>query len=342
MDPFSLQQIGKTDLRVTRLGCGGATLGDAHGAISEAQASTTLEAAYAAGISYFDTAPWYGLGKSEHRFGTVLRTKPRGSFVISTKIGRVLRRPRRIAGFQQERWIGGLPLELRFDYTRDGVLRSYEDSLQRLSLNAVDALLIHDLDFSHFGTEEGVNTRLDELQKKGGFRALEELKRSGDIKAVGSGINHVGMIPRLLERFDLDMFIVAMPYTLLNQEALDTELPLCTARGTSVVIGAAFASGILARGPDDNPTYGYQPAQSEIVQRTRRIAAVCRAHGVPLGAAALQFPFGHPSVASIIPGPDHPSQVRSNLEWLRAPIPASLWTDLKAEKLIRQDAPTPG
>lgn len=341
MDPLALSSIGKTGLQVTRLGFGGATLGDGRARIDEARSAATVEGAYVAGIGYFDTSPWYGNGKSEHRFGHVLRTKPRDTFVLSTKVGRVFTRPKDVARFKQIRWTHGLPFALRFDYTRDGVLRSYEDSLTRLGMNTVDALLIHDLDFGHHETEEGVNARLDELQSGGGFDALQRLKVGGEVRAIGAGINQIGMIPRFLQRFDLDFFLVAMPYTLLNQEALDAELPLCEERGASVVIGAPFASGILARGPEDDPMYGYQPAETPIVDKTRRIEAVCRRHSVPLGAAALQFPFGHPAVSSIIPGPDAPDQVRANLAWMRAEIQPDFWAELKAEGLLRPDAPTP-
>ncbi|MBA2300066.1 MAG: aldo/keto reductase, partial [Chloroflexi bacterium] len=215
MDPLALSPIGRTNVRVTRLGFGGATLGDARESIDEARSATTIEAAYVAGIGYFDTSPWYGNGKSEHRFGHVLRTKGRESFVLSTKVGRVFFRPPDAARFEQIRWAGGLPFELRFDYTRDGVLRSYEDSLTRLGMNTIDALLIHDLDFNHHETEEGVEVRFRELEAGGGFAALQAMKASGEIRAIGAGINHAGMIPRFLQRFDLDFFIVALPYTLL-------------------------------------------------------------------------------------------------------------------------------
>ena len=341
MDPLALSSIGRTGIRVTRLGFGGATLGAARETVDEARATATVESAYVAGIGYFDTSPWYGNGKSEHRLGRVLRTKPRDTFVLSTKVGRVFFRPPDVARYEQIRWTGGLPFELRFDYSRDGVLRSYEDSLTRLGLNTVDALLIHDLDFNHHQTEEGVNARFAELEAGGGFEALHQLKAGGEIRAIGAGINHIGMIPRFLDRFDLDFFIVAMPYTLLSQEALDVELPRCAALGASVVIGAVFASGILARGPDDDPQYGYRPAETPIVEQTRRIAAACRRHGVPLGAAALQFPFGHPSVSSVIPGPNTPDQVRTNLQWMRIDIPSDLWAELKSEGLLRPDAPVP-
>ncbi len=323
MDPFARRRLGRTDLHLTALGCGTATLGGIGEPIPDSQSDTTLEVAYGAGISYFDTAPWYGCGKSEIRVGRVLATKPRGTFALSTKVGRVLVRPEDPTTFVDDRWKGGLPFEVRFDYTRDGIFRAYEDSLQRLAMNTVDALLIHDLDAGYHG-EDGVTQKLHELDDSGGrgFRALQELKERGEIKAIGAGINPLGMIPRFLERFPLDFFLVAMPYTLLDQESLERELPMCQERGAGIVIGAPFASGILARGPDAaGATYGYSPAQQAVLEKTRRIAQVCARHGVPLGAAALQFPLAHPSVAAIIPGPNHPSQVRTNLEWVRHPSP---------------------
>ncbi len=341
MDPFETRHLGKTRGEVTRLGFGGGTLGDPVEVIDEARADLTVEAAYAAGIGHFDTSPWYGNGKSEHRLGRVLRTKPRGSFVLSTKVGRVYFRPQDPATFSQARWAGGLPFDFRFDYTRGGVLRSYEDSLARLGLNSVDALLIHDLDLRHQKTEDGVRAAFDQLDAGGGYAALAELKAGGHIGAIGAGINHSGMIPRFLERFELDFFLVAMPYTLLDQPALAEELPLCLERGVSVVIGAVFASGILAGGPGEGALYAYQPAEPGVLERTRRIAAVCARHGVPLAAAALQFPLHHPAVANVIPGPNSPAQVRANLQHMRRLIPADLWLELKAERLIDPAAPTP-
>jgi D-threo-aldose 1-dehydrogenase len=341
MDPLARRPLGRTNVQVTRLGFGGATLGDIRDRVDESRAETTIEVGYGAGIGYFDTAPWYGTGKSERRFGTVLSQKPRDSFVLSTKIGRVLERPADPATFKPERWPYGLPFVVRFDYAYDGVMRSYEDSLTRMGLNRIDALLIHDLDHGYHGTDEGVQARLDELDSGGGYKALLELKERGEIGAIGAGINVTGMIPRFLERFDLDFFLVAMPYTLLEQGALDAELPLVQSRGATIVIGAVFASGILAIGPVPEARYGYQPPTPEILAKTRRIQEICGQYDVPLGAAALQFPFGHPAVSSVIPGPNAPAQVRGNLGWVRHEIPADLWGDLKEHGLIRPDAPTP-
>jgi D-threo-aldose 1-dehydrogenase len=341
VDAFARRRLGRSTLEVTQLGFGGASLGDAYEVLPEAQAEGALEAAFAAGIGHFDTSPWYGNGKSEMRFGRVLRTKPRASFTLTTKIGRVYFRPKEPDTFFHERWVGGLAFDRRFDYTRDGVLRSYEQSMLRLGLNRIDGLLIHDLDLRHQLTDEGIATRIKELEDGKGWQALADLKASGEIKAIGAGINHLGMIPRFLKRFDIDFFLLAMPYTLMEQEALDEELPLCQERGVSIVIGAPYASGILARGPRPGAMYGYKPAEPHIIAKAEKIAAVCARHNVSLAAAALQFPLAHPVVASVIPGPVSAEEVRLNFAAIRHPIPDALWDELKQEGLIRADAPTP-
>jgi D-threo-aldose 1-dehydrogenase len=340
MDPFLRHPIGATSLQVTQLGFGGATLGDMRESISEAQASATIEAAHAAGIGYFDTSPWYGNGKSELRFGHVLRCKPRDSLVISTKVGRVHRRPNAPDTYRHPAWVGGLPFEPQFDYSRDGILKSYEMSLARLGLNRVDALLIHDLDLRFHKSQEGIADRLAQLEAGGGYQALAELKARGEIAAIGAGINLPNMIPRFLERWPIDFFLVAMPYTLLEQEGLE-ELEMCAARAVAIVIGAPYASGILARGPGPAALYRYAPAEPQIISKARRIDEVCRRHGVPLAAAALQFPLGHKSVVSVIPGPVSTEEVRKNLSFMRRDIPDALWAELKAQGLLRADAPTP-
>jgi D-threo-aldose 1-dehydrogenase len=341
MDPLATRELGRTGVELTQLGFGGAHLGEFYALVDEADARATVETAYALGIRYFDTAPWYGNTLSEHRIGHVLRRKPRATFALSTKIGRVYSRPTDPAAFDSGFWLGGLPFELRFDYGYDGVMRSYEDSLMRLGMTSVDALLIHDLDLKHQRTEENVAAAFAQLEAGGGYAALDEMRARGEIGAICAGINHLGMIPRFLERFDLNFFLVAMPYTLLDQPALAEELPLCQRHGATVVIGAPFASGILARGPDEGALYAYQPAAPEVVERTRKIAAVCARHDVPLAAAALQFPLHHPVVASVIPGPNSPAQLRANLQHMRCDLPPDLWAELKAEGLIDPQSPTP-
>lgn len=343
MEPIERRTLGQTTVELTRLGLGGAGLGDLAEILDENQAQAILQAAWEGGIRYFDTSPFYGHGKSEHRMGHFLRQQPRAEFVISTKVGRVLRAPapgRLPPSGAPSLFVGALPFEFYFDYSYDGIMRSYEDSLQRLGLPSIDLLLIHDLDFGFHKTEARVNAYLSQLATSG-WRALEELRRSGAIQGVGAGINEVGMIPRFLDLVELDFFLVALSYNLLDQGVLDEELPRCAEAGVGIVGGAVFASGILASGPVEGASYNYAPATAEILDKTRRIAAICQRHNTPLAAAALQFPLAHPLVAAIIPGAIRPEQVENNLQLLRHPIPPQLWADLKEEGLLPSHAPTP-
>jgi D-threo-aldose 1-dehydrogenase len=337
---FEKRQIGKTTAQVTKLGLGGAPFGDLFEAISEDQAQQALQAAWDAGVRYFDTAPFYGYGKSEHRVGHFLRQQPRQEFVISTKVGRVFRAPRNLATFDKAGWVGGLPFEFEYDYSYDGIMRSYEDSLQRLGLPSVDLLVIHDLDFYFHKNEAKVSAYLSQLFTSG-WRALEELRATKQIKGVGAGINELGMIPRFLDLIDLDFFLVAFGYNLLNQEMLESEFALCAERNVSVIIGAVFASGILATGAVPGARYFYAPASEDLMEKTHQIEIICQRHQTPLPAAALQFLLAHPVVASLIPGALGPAHVQSNVKLLQQPIPAALWSDLKQAGLLRKDAPTP-
>lgn len=341
MEPSATREIGRTGLLLSPLGMGTAPLGDQWERIPESRAEATLAAAWAGGVRYFDTAPWYGNTLAEHRLGHFLRQQPRDSFALSTKVGRVFRHSRGPDDPPLGPWAGGLPFVRRFDYTYDGVMRAYQDSLQRLAMARVDLLVIHDLDIGYHGDEAGIERCFGQLEQGGGLRALEELKSAGEISGYGAGINERSMIGRFLERMDLDFLLVAMPYTLLDQAPLDDTFARCVERGIGIVIGAPYASGILATGPSDGAKYDYAPATPEILEKTRRIEAVCRRHGVPLAAAALQFPLGHPAVAAIIPGAVHPAEVEQNLAHLRAPIPADLWAELKAERLLHPEAPVP-
>ncbi|NKB57618.1 MAG: aldo/keto reductase [Alphaproteobacteria bacterium] len=346
MPDIAKRVIGGTEVSVTELGFGGVGLGQRVDVISEAQAEATLNAALDAGVAYFDTSPWYGHCLSEHRTGHVLRTRPRGSFVLSTKVGRLFFRPEDPDRYTTAPWCEGLPFDYRFDYTAAGIRRSYEDSLHRLGLNKVDLLFVHDLDErlednnSHTQGVGGIAGAIEQLDRGGGWQVLADMRARGEIGGVGFGINNVGFIPRFLERFDPDMFLVAMPYTLMDQDALDEELPLCAEKGIGVVIGSVFSSGVLATGARDDAVYGYQPPPPEIVAKLSGMEAVCTRHAVPLRAAALQFPLLHPAVASIIPGAMAPEHVTENAALLNQPIPTDFWAELKAEGLLRADAPT--
>jgi D-threo-aldose 1-dehydrogenase len=341
MDPFATRPLGRTGVQLSQLGFGGAPLGDLFVRMTEADAQATLQAAWESGIRYYDTAPWYGRGQSEHRFGRFLYQRPRGDFVLSTKVGRVLKAPAHPERFETGFWSGGLHFDHVFDYSYDGIMRAFEDCLQRLGMNRIDLLVIHDLDIWHHQVEPKVAAYLGQLATSG-WRALEQLRTAGVVKGVGAGINEMGMIPRFLDLVDLDFFLLALRYTLMEHDTLDAELPYCERRHVGIVIGGVFSSGITATGAVPGAKYNYADATPEVMDKVRRIEAVCQRHGVPLAAAALQFPFGHPCVASVIPGGIKPEHVTSNVGHMRHDIPGELWAELKHERLIRQDAPVPG
>lgn len=331
------RRIGQTDLHLPEMGMGVAHLGGMYGFVPTEKSRATLQAAWDGGIRFYDTAPWYGRGLSEHRLGDFLIDKPRDDVIITTKIGRTLVRPADPATFDKTPWSGGLNFDIRFSYTYDAVMRSYEDSLQRLATDRIDALLIHDPDPVAHGDD--FPTRMQELET-GGIKALEELKRTGHIKAIGMGINTKAALTDVVPRVPLDLLIVAMPYTLLDQSALPT-MAWLQEQGTSVIIGAPYASGILVTGPVPGARYAYREASEEVMEKARRISLICAAHGARLPAAALQFCLAHPAVAAVIPGSARPEEVTGTLSAYRAPLPAALWSDLRTEGLIDADAPVP-
>ena len=343
MEPFSLKRLGRSEIELPRLGFGGAGLGNIFHSISENQSAATVSAAWDAGIRYYDTSPWYGRGLSEHRIGHVLYDKPRAEVIVSTKVGRIFTAPTDPVAFaRSERvWPQGLQFQHHFDYSYEGIMRSYEDSLQRLGMNRVDLLIVHDLDRTSFASDELLRAHFHQLAT-GGMRALGDLKAAGLIRAIGVGVNRVGTIPQFLDVLDLDFFLVALPYTLAEQPVLDVEFPLCVPRGIGIIIGAPLASGILATGAVPGAKLNYRDPTPEEAARINRMEAVCRSFDVPLAAAALQFPLHHPLVACVIPGgfaPEHPAR---NVETIRRDIPDELWIRLKREGLLREDAPTPG
>ncbi|BBE72169.1 aldo/keto reductase [Oharaeibacter diazotrophicus] len=334
---FARRPLGRSGLGVTAYGFGGAPLGNLFRTVPRADAEALLEAVWAAGFRFFDTAPFYGFGLSERRLGDVLRDKPRGDFVLSTKVGRVLK-PNPGDHPARADYVDALPFEPVYDYSYDGVMRSFEHSLQRLGLDRVDVLLMHDIGRVTHGDahEETFRIAMD-----GGARAMDELRRSGAVSAIGLGVNEWQVCEAAMDHLDWDCFLLAGRYTLLEQEALASFLPRCEKVGASIVVGGAFNSGILATGPVPGARYNYAPAPAEILERVGRIEAVCRRHGVALPAAALAFPLTHPAVACVIPGMASPRELDANLALLAAAIPSALWADLKAEGLMRPDAPTP-
>lgn len=319
-----------------RLGMGCASLGNIFATYTEAQAAETFAAARAAGVRYFDTAPWYGHGLSEARLGTALRGWPREEVILSTKVGRVYR-PARRGEDARVQWKGGLNFERVFDYSAEGVEAAYQQSLLRLGTPAVEALIIHDLDQGyHKAAYDGHLKALVD----GGLPKLQAMKAEGLISAVGMGMNALEDFTALAPWIEVDFFLVAMPYTLLDQAALHGPMVECLRRGIKVVIGAPFASGLLTNPSAPDLTYGYGPVPDDIRARALAIEVQCLAHGVSLMAAALQFPLLHPAVVSVIPGAVTADQVRQNAASIARPVPDELWSSLTKQGLIDEAAPT--
>ncbi|MGL6209493.1 MAG: aldo/keto reductase [Paracoccaceae bacterium] len=336
------RRVGATTLELPVFGFGSAHIGELYARVSEDDSRATLQAAWDAGVRYYDTAPWYGRGLAEHRLGGFLRTMPRGDFQITTKVGRTLHRPQNPQTFNRAPWLGGLNFEVRFDYSRDGVMRSYEQALQRLALDTVDALVIHDLDALIHGDPAAVAAHERQLIDGGGLAALQELKAAGDIQAYGMGLNTSEALMTTAQKVDLDFALVAMPYTLLDQSTLHTGMADFVRRGVGVIIGAPFASGILVTGSQAGAKYAYGNASPEVQARVRGIEAVCAAHSVPLPAAALQFVLAHPAVVSVIPGAARACEIAENVQHLDRSIPPAFWADLKGQGLIDPASPVPG
>ena len=330
-------RLGNGGVPFTELGMGTAPLGNLYRAIPDEEADAILRAAWEGGVRYYDTAPLYGFGLAETRVNRFLRDKPREDYVLSTKVGRRLRAvpPEERDGVGK--WFDVPSRAEIYDYGYDGVMRSVEDSLERLGQDRVDVLYAHDLDRPNHG--DALPERLDELMA-GGYRALVSLRDQGVIAAFGAGVNEWQPCRWLAERGDFDLFLLAGRYTLLEQEALESFMPLAEARGIGVVIGGPYNSGILATGPREGAWYDYAPATPEILERVGRIQAVCEAHGVRMVDAAYRFPLLHPAVVSVIPGGQGRDEMASNLRAAAAEIPPALWDALRAEGLMRPDAPT--
>jgi len=342
MNPAEAVQLRRErPVPLTRLGFGGAPLGNLYSKIDDADAQAALQAAWASGIRYFDTAPQYGLGRSEMRYGEAFRNFDRSAFTISTKVGRLLEdcAPQDVT---PEAFVDVPQKRIVYDYSYDGVMRSHAASLERLGVDTVDILFVHDVDSFTHGSRAASDGRVRELFERGGYRALVELRDAGTIKAFGAGVNEWQVCQTLLGMGDFDCFLLAGRYTLLEQEALETFLPECVKRDVGIILGGPYNSGILATGPVDGARYNYAPASPEILERVRKLDAICREHGVRLIEAALQFPAAHPSVKTVIPGAVSSTEVLANVALFSRELPAGLWRDLKSAGLIRNDAPVPG
>lgn len=331
---FETRRVGRTDLFVTTLGLGGASLAGNYTPVPADQARATVAHALDAGITLFDTAPHYGFGRSEHLFGDVLRERREGA-VLSTKVGRLLR-PVHGQPWPRDEWIDPLPFREVYDYSYDGIMRSFEDSLQRLGLEAIDMLYVHDIGSFTHGVE-GNRPYWHQLVN-GGYKALDELRAAGTVKAIGLGVNEWPVLMDAMELGQWDAFLLAGRYTLLEQTALDPFLTTCLAHGASVVVGGPFNSGILAGGN----RFDYASAPEAIVKKVRAIEAVCAEFAIPLPAAALQFPLLHSAVCNVLPGPRSPQELDGILEWWDIEIPGQLWTALVEKGLLAPGAVSGG
>jgi len=338
-DPLELVTLGRGGPKVTRLGFGTAEIGGLYRPVSDGEAATVLEHAWSLGIRYFDSAPLYGQGDSERRLGRLFGGRPRDSYAVSTKVGRLLYaagdvpRGANVDSQPLYKHVDALgretsPPQVVFDYSRDGVLRSVESSLQRMGVERIDILYIHDPD--------------DHWQQaiEGAYPALEQLRADGVVKAIGAGMNQAEMLARFAREGDFDVFLLAGRYTLLDHSALAELLPVCLQRGVSIVAGGLMNSGLLAD-PRPGATFNYRPAPEALVERAQRLRAVCERHGVPLRAAAIQFPLAHPAVKAIVTGVRTVEHLDDYPRYMAQPLPAELWTELREERLIPPEAPTP-
>lgn len=319
---------------LTCMGLGCAQLGGLYRPVDDDEAMAIVDAAWNAGIRYFDTAPYYGFTLSEHRLGAALRHRPRGEYAISTKVGRLMRPDASVAPGEGG-WSAPLPFRPVFDYTYDGIRRSHDDSLQRLGTDRVDILYVHDIGRITHGARHEHYWR--QLTQGGGFRALTQLREEGSVRAIGLGVNEWEIVADALEACDLDCALLAGRYTLLEQAALAPLLDRCAERSVGIVIGGPFNSGILA----GVRKFNYEDAPADVIARVDAIDAVCRAFDVPLQAAALQFPLAHPAVVSCIPGAQSAAQLAQNAAWFAQPVPSALWDVLQEQGLIDRRAPVP-
>ena len=330
MDPVAKIQLGRTKLQVTRLGLGGTPLGGLYKDMTEDMATATIQRALELGINFFDTAPLYGCGKSELRLARGLSGVKRDSIIVATKVGYALVPEDR--GLDEKVFFpfeNPLPLRPVFDFGYDAVMRSFEQSLQRLNLERVDILHIHDPD-EHW--EQAI---------KGAYPALHQLRSQGVIGAIGAGMNQAEMLARFAREGNFDCFLLAGRYTLIDHKALPELLPLCIQKRISIILGGPYNSGILATGARPGATFNYVEAPPELMEKVRKIEAVCARHKVPLKAAALQFPLAHPAVAAVIPGARSVTEVEENFGLLSHPIPKDFWTELREQNLLPREAPIP-
>lgn len=333
MQVTTKKHLLRGDLALTALGMGGAPIAGLYEAIPAADARAAIDGAWDLGMRYFDTAPYYGFTLSEHRFGEALRERPRNEYVISTKVGRLMK-PSHVP-YTGRDWTSPLPFLPHYDYTYDAILRSHEDSLQRLGIDHIDILLVHDIGRVTHGDKH--DHYWEQLTKGGGFKALEELRNSGQVSAVGLGVNEWEVVYDSMQELDINCTLLAGRYTLLEQQSLTPFMEACVRQKNAIVIGGPFNSGVLV----GNGKFNYADAPDAIMQKVAKLKAVCDTFEVPLPAAALQFPMAHPAVVSCIPGGRDLAQLEQNKVWFEQDIPVALWQALKEQGLLDERAPVP-
>jgi len=324
------RRVGQTKLEIDSLGLGGAPLGGNFVDLGYAQAEELIQAAKNIGIGYFDTAPWYGFGRSERVMGDVLRGS---EYILSDKVGRLLA-PGPVKNPVDFGMVDPLPFNVVYDYSYDGIMRAYEDSLQRLGLDRIDILLVHDIGEFQHGQDHMKHFKSLE---SGGYRAMDELRTAGLIKAIGLGVNENKVCMDALAIGDWDVFLLAGRYTLLEQTAVDKLFPACRKAGTSIICGGPFNSGVLV-GRD---TWNYAKAPKDVIDKARALGVVADEFGIPLPAAALQFPLGDEIVCSVIPGPRDKGELEQIVTWFKTPIPTEFWSTLKEKNLMEPSAIVP-
>lgn len=334
MHANDLRKLPRAGVALSGLGLGCAQLGGLYQAMGDEEAGAIVDAAWDLGIRYFDTAPYYGYTLSEHRLGAALRGRDRGSYVVSTKVGRLML-PDAAVRPGENGWAEPLPFRPHFDYSYDGILRSHEESLQRLGQDRIDILYVHDIGRMTHGAQHA--RYWEQLTQGGGFRALTQLRDEGSVGAVGLGVNEWEVIADAMEVADIDCALLAGRYTLLEQASREPLLDRCAGRGVGIVIGGPFNSGILA----GTRKFNYEDAPADIIARVEAIEALCRNHDVPIQAAALQFPMAHSAVVSCVAGAQSAGQLQQNAAWFAQPLPAALWEDLARSGLVDSRAPRP-
>jgi len=336
---FKKRQIGKTKLQVTELGFGAATFGNLYRPMTDADAQSSIKKAMELGLNQFDTAPFYGFGLSEHRVGDALREYDSADYILSTKVGRILTPCAKAE--DKYGFCSPMPFEPEYDYSYDGVMRSFEHSIQRLGLSKIDILYMHDIGRATHGDD---HERLFKIAMEGGYKAMDELRSQGLVSAIGLGVNEYEVCEQAMDHGYFDCFLLAGRYTLLEQKALESFLPRCIKENSSIVLGGPYNSGILATGVRREgvvPHYNYEPASENIIKMVAKIEDVCQEFNVPLAAAALQFPLAHPAVVSVIPGLSSANRVETTVEQMKVNIPAEFWQKLQDVGILYPEIPVP-